>query len=113
MGWKKASGGTRRPTRRNKNSAMAMAMDTVMLLPPLPGHLADDIFLQLTPKSVAASRCESSSWNSILSSAAFADRYHTARAAAGATSAPSSFPTLSTQEYDERVLAVWRQQDLP
>jgi hypothetical protein len=54
-------------------------VERVLLLPPLPDDVAEDIFLRLRPKWLAASRCVSPSWNTLLSSAAFADRYHAAR----------------------------------
>ncbi|KAK3143036.1 hypothetical protein QOZ80_4BG0356970 [Eleusine coracana subsp. coracana] len=71
-----------------------MAPETTVL-PPLPYEIAEDIFLRLPVKSVAASRCVSPAWNKFLSSAAFTDRYN---AVAAARAAPA-FVTLSDETF--------------
>ncbi|KAK3145007.1 hypothetical protein QOZ80_4AG0321250 [Eleusine coracana subsp. coracana] len=58
-----------------------------VVLPPLPEEIAEDIFLRLPIKSLAASRCVSPSWNAFISSPIFAGRHH-ATAAARAVAGP-------------------------
>ncbi|KAL6634585.1 hypothetical protein ACP70R_027256 [Stipagrostis hirtigluma subsp. patula] len=62
--------------------------DAATLLPdPLVDDVAELIFHRLPLRSLAVSRCVAPSWNRLLCSAAFAARYHAARAA-GNTAAP-------------------------
>ncbi|KAL6652946.1 hypothetical protein ACP70R_011871 [Stipagrostis hirtigluma subsp. patula] len=72
-----------RQTKRRKAAALALAP-----VLPLPADLVDEVFLRLPPRSLAVCRCVAPSWNHLLSSPAFADRYHAAADAAAASAAP-------------------------
>lgn len=78
-------------TRRDEE-ATAMVVQPALL--PLADEVAEDIFLRLPIKSLAASRCVSPSWNTLLSSAEFADRHHATRSAAAIVT--PTFVALST-----------------
>ncbi|KAL6634586.1 hypothetical protein ACP70R_027257 [Stipagrostis hirtigluma subsp. patula] len=68
----------------NEGDAATAAALATLLPDPLVDDVAELIFHRLPPRSLAASRCVAPSWNRLLSSPAFAARYHAARAAAGA-----------------------------
>ncbi|KAL6899253.1 hypothetical protein ACP4OV_005911 [Aristida adscensionis] len=67
----------------NEGEAAAPVRNSASVLPP-PDHVSEEIFLRLPPESIAASRCVAPSWNRLLSSPAFAERYHAAAAARAA-----------------------------
>ncbi|CAL5032694.1 unnamed protein product [Urochloa decumbens] len=88
-GKKKAGAG--RSSRKEKAAATTAKPLPAPIFPaPLPNHLIEGIFVRLRPKTLAASRCVSPSWNRFISSSAFARLYHDAKAAA-ATSGPVRF----------------------